>query len=452
MPTKRIKKNNYLSKKKKQLSLDDNNHDVSSQTGPRNDSTTRSKVIDVINNVIPSSSTTTKNFKATSNVVSSIVTFFVMGVLLASIYFRFIVGPQQTLQVDGKEVPTHIGIGTSSNKSKNVHPSSNAHKNNMIDSGERIVVQSHAIHTLSNSSSINSPESRSNPKSASKCNLYVAKSSIPNAGLGVFTTKGISQNEHIEPADIVIQIPDINPHYYPSIRVLSFDYLWDGQDTGGQYEGRKVHSLIPGIGALSNGHPYKYNTIQSHGSFVDNGGLFRSSHPAAGSSSSYFNYKFIASQDIPPGGEILVHYGMEWFNERVGKQMISPISSSSLQSQENNKNVGDDNDNQQQNLYIRSLKWLEENGSCLDNIQVKQSTNAHAGRGAFATRYIKKGEVVAPAPVIQINDRKSMEMLKVKSDPIKGDVVQRSHQLLLNYCFGHVNSTILLYPIVSMVA
>lgn len=51
---------------------------------------------------------------------------------------------------------------------------------------------------------------------------------------------------------------------------------------------------------------------------------------------------------------------------------------------------------------IRSKKWLEENGICIDNIMPAKSRIVQAGQGAFATRRIKKGDVISPVPVVQI--------------------------------------------------
>jgi len=72
---------------------------------------------------------------------------------------------------------------------------------------------------------------------------------------------------------------------------------------------------------------------------------------------------------------------------------------------------------------------------------------------AFATRSIPKGSVVAPAPVVQILDRKSLDIIRVKQDPDTGgvDVKEEVKLLLLNYCFGHINSSLLFFPYVSSI-
>ena len=77
-------------------------------------------------------------------------------------------------------------------------------------------------------------------------------------------------------------------------------------------------------------------------------------------------------------------------------------------------------------------------GYCLDNIREGSSTIEGAGRGAFAKRRLEKGSVVAPAPLVQIIDSSVLD-----SDMANNNATS---QLLLNYCFGHRTSKLLLCP------
>lgn len=100
---------------------------------------------------------------------------------------------------------------------------------------------------------------------------------------------------------------------------------------------------------------------------------------------------------------------------------------------------------------IRTAEWMEEHGQCMDNIRPGKSTIPQAGRGAFATRFIPKGGLVAPAPLIHIANKQELVMYDVLPED-ENNLVHRNvsrpihHQLLLNYCFGHPNSTVLLSP------
>lgn len=98
---------------------------------------------------------------------------------------------------------------------------------------------------------------------------------------------------------------------------------------------------------------------------------------------------------------------------------------------------------------IRSLEWLDENARCMDNIRPGNSTIKQAGRGAFAARHIPNGGLVAPGPVLQIPDRTVLNLHGVGEDgrPDKNKVV--GMQMILNYCFGHKESTVILCPYTS---
>ena len=105
------------------------------------------------------------------------------------------------------------------------------------------------------------------------------------------------------------------------------------------------------------------------------------------------------------------------------------------------------------NRSLRSIEWLEANGLCTDNIKPGNSTLKQAGRGAFATRRIPKGGLVAPAPLIHIPNRSIYNMYESIVDDrwhehtlVRNESAIVGHQLILNYCFGHRQSTLLLCP------
>ena len=87
----------------------------------------------------------------------------------------------------------------------------------------------------------------------------------------------------------------------------------------------------------------------------------------------------------------------------------------------------------------------------MDHLEEGKSTLPHAGRGAFTRRFIGKGEVVVPLPLIHVANRSDYDMYDrrlfeeggIQRDQSKGPVHQ---QLMLNYCFGHASSTLLLCP------
>lgn len=96
----------------------------------------------------------------------------------------------------------------------------------------------------------------------------------------------------------------------------------------------------------------------------------------------------------------------------------------------------------------RPVQYLKEYGTCGDLIREDLSTIRQAGRGAFATRDLPEGARVSPLPLIHIGDRSVLEMYEFVDIKSKKREQRRlaGYQLLVNYCFGHTNSTLLLCP------
>lgn len=100
--------------------------------------------------------------------------------------------------------------------------------------------------------------------------------------------------------------------------------------------------------------------------------------------------------------------------------------------------------------FIRTREWLDANGKCMDNIRPGQSNIPQAGRGAFASRFISAGTVVIPLPLIHLN-RSILDMYDLRDDPNHEGRLLKSKQstgkqILINYCFGHPKSSLVLHP------
>jgi hypothetical protein len=79
-------------------------------------------------------------------------------------------------------------------------------------------------------------------------------------------------------------------------------------------------------------------------------------------------------------------------------------------------------------LRDRDLAWIQQHGYCLDNIREGPSSIQNAARGAFATRPISKGSLIAPAPLIVVN----ASAFNLEHRGPNNQTVQ----LLGNYCFS----------------
>jgi hypothetical protein len=103
----------------------------------------------------------------------------------------------------------------------------------------------------------------------------------------------------------------------------------------------------------------------------------------------------------------------------------------------------------------KSLDWLLENGQCLDGLYPGKSSIPNAEKGAFARRAFKEGDLITPSPLFMIRHEHILDMYPLE---VKGNGTEQytelklprhdpvSKQLLLNYCFGHPESSLLFYP------
>eukprot|EP00543_Licmophora_paradoxa_P007594 CAMPEP_0202454024 /NCGR_PEP_ID=MMETSP1360-20130828/11861_1 /ASSEMBLY_ACC=CAM_ASM_000848 /TAXON_ID=515479 /ORGANISM="Licmophora paradoxa, Strain CCMP2313" /LENGTH=660 /DNA_ID=CAMNT_0049073247 /DNA_START=90 /DNA_END=2072 /DNA_ORIENTATION=+ len=109
---------------------------------------------------------------------------------------------------------------------------------------------------------------------------------------------------------------------------------------------------------------------------------------------------------------------------------------------------------------VKRMDWLKTNGLCFDNLLAGPSTIPVAGRGAFAKRPINQGQMIVPVPLVHIPQKSIVNMYNVDlgRDSQKGEAVWfrtsdeiQGTQLLLNYCFGHKDSSMIFFPSGSLV-
>ena len=87
----------------------------------------------------------------------------------------------------------------------------------------------------------------------------------------------------------------------------------------------------------------------------------------------------------------------------------------------------------------RTPEWIKSNGMCLEHLLAGKSQIPQAGQGAIVQRKIRKGEIVVPVPLLQVVDKEALDMHD-------DDGNLEGSQLLVNYCFGHPESSMLLCP------
>ncbi len=365
-----------------------------------------------------------------------------------------------------------------------------------------------------------------------KCTLYLAPSSIPNSGLGVYTTIPYSQGDAFFP-EIGILFHDKHRQHIITEdgSRLSAQYPWQSSTLSlGAFDAHYAESFIPGLGMLVNSHSGLVNTRLSERWMVQRSmdgtdSFFREDSltledVGRGAHATHNHVMFEAVSNIEAGEELFVSYGDEWFTVREETLGIVPGGDDFREADEmlrtfaetqnnNNNNLrhdqllfgrekvegnGDKNNAHDDDLdtysaayeellreasekskrlraalpdnvqgipfalhhgtarfsakdSIQSLEWLEENGACLDNIVSGVSSIPQAGRGAFATRSIKEGEQITTTPVITF-DREELLLWETVERMDDGGMVMEliGEQLLFNYCYGHTNSSLLLFP------
>ena len=342
------------------------------------------------------------------------------------------------------------------------------------------------------------------------CSLYLAETVDDRGGLtmGVFTSHGIPKGSLIGPTttDTVVPLVDIPLHNSPVHQSAAQEYwwiwkdfVWNALDVGGIDEGSDVKSASLGMGSMVRGSPTDDPSLSNAvlmRSDCDDANLHRSRSPGAGAISCYGNAATVSSRTIEAGDEVIFPHGYHWYinpkdqeqaflqelpgddpnvqefrkrydelQQKHNKSMSSQLrtklwgilqqgtrSSSLMDAAVQQMSMSDaaTMTNKKSRRGKRSPQWLRQNGMCLDNIKGGVSSIPHAGRGAFSTRTIEKGDLIAPAPVLHIADRSSLVMYTPHIDHETFEYVledNNNHQLLLNYCFGHPDSTKLLCPL-----
>jgi SET domain len=279
--------------------------------------------------------------------------------------------------------------------------------------------------------------SSSPPRVPASCGLVLAETGQHQ--WAVYTMAPHAKGTRVLPTgDVVIQWTDPihgkrremdNNQNSVRTRVVLKDFTWNGQETGGHFEGRDwVESVVPGLGMLARsstttrgGDP----NILPLAPRVDEGGLTRFESPGAGAITHYHNYTWWFFHDVEAGEELVYSsLGKAMLNddERFGDRTVGGAYAADLQSPPERP----------------TLDFLKSNGYCIDNLFARKSRIKEAGRGAFASRNLPKGSIVAPVPVSIVK---------------RDDFVDHTNngngnkwQLLLNYCFGHKSSSWLFFP------
>jgi SET domain len=293
------------------------------------------------------------------------------------------------------------------------------------------------------------------------------------------------------------------------------EFFWvpDTAAAKGELASGRSIAAVPGAGVLAS-----YYTKSTNADWDPAHAYFRPllgeesgvAHPNRGANSPFYNIQVVSKSEIAAGSEIFIEYGDSWAEKEesddLTKDDFTKIDETVQQMIEFfDKYKGSLDEDSALEIYSfltkdimkaaigaakarkvatilppkpadlhlvpaaggalkysdptvhRNLEWLEKYGLCMDNLRAGASTIPNAGRGAFATRKIPAGGLVAPVPLAHIPNKKVLNMYKLTSTSEEGHFARASdqvvsQQLLLNYCYGHPKSSMLFFPTGSVAA
>ena len=291
-----------------------------------------------------------------------------------------------------------------------------------------------------------------------ECAVYLAPSTIPNSGYGMFTAIDLPEGTQVGAADITVPFVDIDWHnkgHYKDkdYHFLYRNYIWSGKSMRMRDVGENIAVMSHGAGALVNSHQGLLNLREGLPRY-DAAGLHRSRDVGAGAFSPYYDRRANAFDFVPAGAELFVDYGTNYFISRTTSWGYIPLAEDYQRANlflktfdqlykdrlANASSVTITNATKEEfwnltrhqffhsnNIRVfnalpetfadaklaiekggikhviqetKSAEWFKKNGKCIDSIRPQPSTIKQAGRGAFATRFIPEGEVVISAPLI----------------------------------------------------
>eukprot|EP00547_Thalassionema_nitzschioides_P011831 CAMPEP_0194261284 /NCGR_PEP_ID=MMETSP0158-20130606/45946_1 /TAXON_ID=33649 /ORGANISM="Thalassionema nitzschioides, Strain L26-B" /LENGTH=920 /DNA_ID=CAMNT_0039001401 /DNA_START=2058 /DNA_END=4820 /DNA_ORIENTATION=- len=292
-----------------------------------------------------------------------------------------------------------------------------------------------------------------------ECRLYSAPSLL-RVGPGVFTSVNIPVGTLLNTNDMILPVMDRfktvpyrGQHRWMSwldyvhgttnyripknipLNEMKDESLRRGKDgTQVWYDFHRLDVVSPGLASEVNAHPTQHNIafVETDYYEYNHAGLLRGQSPGVNAFASGHGIRFVTTKNVAAGSELFVKPTVEEMEEHWGGA-------------ENAKNVPKID-------HTVEPRWLKKHAQCLDAIVVKDSTIPDAGRGAFAARSLKKGDLVAPSSlavlkkeVLQMYEQENPNPQTFTQVLNKKSVV--GTELIWNYCFGHKDSDILLLPL-----
>ncbi|KAL3941809.1 MAG: hypothetical protein SGBAC_003889 [Bacillariaceae sp.] len=383
-----------------------------------------------------------------------------------------------------------------------------SHKIRIILQGFFIFLfSSQIVHSSSEDTCSDSKDGRCSNNEGDECGVWVGLSTLPGTGIGMFAGHDFRKGEPLlDYGDHIVPIVDINSKFQnpkgerdtEDVSFLWTEYTWNADYFGMSRMGMDaVEVASAGFGAAANSFMDFVNVKEEdNAKYTVPDSIHRSKDPEAGAFTYHHSRGSFAQDHILAGQELFVSYGDKWFKGR--KKLIGPVPISKDHVRAENLHVvfqhkllnrkpklkvvleemwntlvadpefnpwessilaalpaKDEYETMEQiglielkrRKMVRSQEWLEEHAVCADNFYFGVSSITKAGHGAFAKRKLKAGTAILPVPLIHIPDRSILEMYHPSGAREDRDgQPEKGEQLLVNYCLGHAESTMLLSP------
>ena len=303
-----------------------------------------------------------------------------------------------------------------------------------------------------------------------QCSLYLAPTtndddtttnqndSSSHPSLGMYTAQSFRKGQAIGTPELLLQIHNVN-HTLSSLTPpsplssLIQSHSWNGQRTGGNSEStQSVSTLLFGLGSMT-----RLVSTSSEATIlpylqpqIDEANVVRSRDAGSGAMSHYHNVSFYARRDLNVGDELTLwvqELGWEFVEERSKARIVVGRGDTTNELDGTTSSSTPTRMTSTPTTTRKELSWLQQYGSCVDQLQPRQSKLKGVGRGAFSKRYIPKGSLIAPVPMKYIGTKNDTlvtyprrRTTKGGEQSVKEQRIRRS-QLLLNYCHGRPSSS-----------
>lgn len=242
-----------------------------------------------------------------------------------------------------------------------------------------------------------------NPSMNCTCDRYLAPALVHGAGMGVFAGRPFLEGEQLEEAISI---------FFPKRSAWMLEYYQKGS-----------YSTDPDEAMIEFGPAMMYNYSPRPQMDHYFGRAFNNMH-FVGPQIRIFQHLYahsvypsnhdIVAKAISVGEEIFTDYGDEWF-PYFGMEYSEVTSTLDAK-------------------VVYTVEELESVGQCMTHVRADESLIPNAGKGIFAKKAFKKGELIQVSPVLVLPKH---EVIAVSDEKC----------VLINYCISRPDSDVALLPI-----